>query len=147
MKILKSFLIGLVVAALPLQAWAQDTPASPSAPASPVASASPAPTETASPAPSAEPTAASSASPDPAASGSPADPTASTTPASPEPDSTTPAEDTMKIMEIDVIGTEYKDAVLLSMFTKPGDDVSAEQVRADLRRVYGLGYFMDVTAT
>ncbi|PIQ24208.1 hypothetical protein COW36_10325 [bacterium (Candidatus Blackallbacteria) CG17_big_fil_post_rev_8_21_14_2_50_48_46] len=55
--------------------------------------------------------------------------------------------DTMKIVEVTVEGTDYKDAVLLSMFTKPGDEVSAEQIRNDLRRVYGLGYFLDVTAT
>lgn len=55
--------------------------------------------------------------------------------------------ETMKIVEITVEGTSYKDSVLLSMFTKPGDEVSAEQIRNDLRRIYGLGYFLDVTAT
>ncbi|HEY9844191.1 MAG TPA: BamA/TamA family outer membrane protein, partial [Candidatus Obscuribacterales bacterium] len=43
-------------------------------------------------------------------------------------------------------GTEFKDAVSLSMYTKPGDEVTTEQVRNDLRRIYGLGYFLDVTA-
>lgn len=49
-------------------------------------------------------------------------------------------------MEVKIEGTEFTDAVSLSMFTKPGDEVTAEQVRNDLRRIYGLGYFLDVTA-
>jgi outer membrane protein insertion porin family len=76
-------------------------------------------------------------------------PTDSLAPTSENPtsDVLTPAADTMRIVDIEIVGTEFKDAVMLSMFTKPGDDVSAEQIRNDLRRIYGLGYFLDVNAT
>jgi len=76
-------------------------------------------------------------------------PTESPAPTSEAPasDVLTPAADTMRIVDIEIVGTEFKDAVMLSMFTKPGDDVSAEQIRNDLRRIYGLGYFLDVNAT
>ncbi len=57
-----------------------------------------------------------------------------------------PASRTFKVVEVEIEGTEFKDAVSLSMYTKPGDEVSTEQVRSDLRRIYGLGYFLDVTA-
>jgi outer membrane protein insertion porin family len=63
------------------------------------------------------------------------------------PDESQIPTESMKIVEITVEGTDYKDAVLLSMFTKPGDEVSPEQIRNDLRRIYGLGYFLDVTAS
>lgn len=53
----------------------------------------------------------------------------------------------MKIIDIKVIGTTHTDAVLLSMFTKPGDEVSPSQIRDDLKRIYSLGYFLDVSAT
>lgn len=57
-----------------------------------------------------------------------------------------PAINTFKVVEVAVEGTEFKDAVSLSMYTKPGDEVTKEQVRNDLRRIFGLGYFLDVTA-
>jgi len=58
----------------------------------------------------------------------------------------TPAANRFKVLEVEVEGSSFKDAVLLSMYTKPGDEVTTEQVRNDLRRIYGLGYFLDVTA-
>lgn len=60
--------------------------------------------------------------------------------------SAAPAINTFKVVEVVVEGTDFKDAVSLSMYTKPGDEVTTEQVRSDLRRIYGLGYFLDVTA-
>lgn len=53
---------------------------------------------------------------------------------------------TFKVVEIQIEGTAYKDAVTLSLDTKPGDEVTTEQIRTDLRHVYSLGYFLDVTA-
>lgn len=77
--------------------------------------------------------------PAPAASVEPDEPVSSAAP-------TTPAINTFKVVEVAVEGTEFKDAVSLSMYTKPGDEATTEQVRSDLRRIYGLGYFLDVTA-
>lgn len=59
---------------------------------------------------------------------------------------TEPVINTFKVVEVEIQGTEFKDAVSLSMYTKPGDEATTEQVRSDLRRIYGLGYFLDVTA-
>ncbi|MGE3725791.1 MAG: BamA/TamA family outer membrane protein [Candidatus Sericytochromatia bacterium] len=138
MKDFRCFLpvfLALILAMPAVQAQESPTPAPTQVPVAPSPSpsslngaegsevAGPAPTESAQPTPA---------------------PDASASPAVEEP---AVQADTMKIVEIDVVGTAYKDAVLLSMFTKPGDDVSAEQIRNDLRRIYGLGYFLDVTAT
>ncbi|MBF2053882.1 MAG: BamA/TamA family outer membrane protein [Candidatus Sericytochromatia bacterium] len=57
-----------------------------------------------------------------------------------------PATNRFKVVDIEVEGSSFRDAVLLSMYIKPGDEVTLEQVRNDLRRIYGLGYFLDVTA-
>ncbi|MGV3523826.1 MAG: BamA/TamA family outer membrane protein [Candidatus Sericytochromatia bacterium] len=99
------------------------------------------------------------ASPEPAvtppAETEPVEPTPSTPPASPPaPENTAPedapiadpAQVQFKVVEVAIEGTDYKDAVSLAMYTKPGDEVTTEQVRNDLRRIYGLGYFLDVTA-
>ncbi len=50
------------------------------------------------------------------------------------------------ITEIIVTGTEKKESVLISMFLKPGETATPSQIREDLQRVYGLGYFLDVQA-
>ena len=52
----------------------------------------------------------------------------------------------MKIVEVEIQGTEYKDSIDLSMYIKAGDEVTPEDIRKDLRRIYSLGYFLDVTA-
>ncbi len=59
---------------------------------------------------------------------------------------TTPQDNTFKVVEVEIQGTDFKDAVSLSMYTKAGDKSTTEQIRNDLRRIYGLGYFLDVTA-
>lgn len=101
------------------------------------------------PAPEASETPASSASPEPeesTPSDSPAD-SESTEAGEAETDTdNTPAANRFKVIDIDVEGSSFRDAVLLSMYIKPGDEVTLEQVRNDLRRIYGLGYFLDVTA-
>lgn len=121
-------------------AWSQDAADAPSI-VQPEASASPEaspPAET-SPAPAASPEASPSAEASPAsAEESPAEEGAA--------EAEDPAANRFKIMEIVIEGTEYKESVALAMSTKPGDEVTTEQVRSDLRRIYGLGYFLDATA-
>ncbi|PKL80429.1 MAG: hypothetical protein CVV27_00405 [Candidatus Melainabacteria bacterium HGW-Melainabacteria-1] len=142
---------------IPAQAFAQTTPETEPVPAeSPEAEpgqASPEPSPENSPEPSPE------SSPAPDATAMPASPEASplesgppaaegaVTPSEGEaaPETELPVTE-FKVMEVVIEGTEFKDAVSLSMYTKPGDDVTTEQIRNDLRRIYGLGYFLDVTA-
>jgi outer membrane protein insertion porin family len=50
------------------------------------------------------------------------------------------------VSKIAITGNKYieKDAILLSIFTKPGDVFSPEQLQEDLKRIYQMGYFEDV---
>ncbi|RZK64578.1 MAG: hypothetical protein EOO85_29545, partial [Pedobacter sp.] len=56
------------------------------------------------------------------------------------------ASEKIKITEIVVSGTDKKESVLISMFLKPGETATPSQIREDLQRIYGLGYFLDVQA-
>lgn len=122
---------------------APQTSPSPTASATaPVASPSPAASASA-PTPSPSPT---TSAPAPETSATPA-PETSASSILDNPDNPELQSDTFKIMDVEVVGTEYKDAVQLAMFTKPGDEVDSLQLRDDIRRIYGLGYFMEVSAT
>lgn len=52
----------------------------------------------------------------------------------------------IKITEVVITGTERKESVLIAMFLKAGEIATPTQIREDLQRIYGLGYFMDVQA-
>lgn len=52
----------------------------------------------------------------------------------------------IKITEIIINGTDKKESVLIAMFLKAGETATPSQIREDLQRIYGLGYFMDVQA-
>jgi outer membrane protein insertion porin family len=49
-----------------------------------------------------------------------------------------------RILRIEVIGTAYQDAVTLALLTRPGDEVSREQLEADRNRIHTLGWFSEV---
>lgn len=66
-------------------------------------------------------------------------------PTNPQPTEENPAEK-IKITDIVINGTARKESVLIAMFLKPGDTATPAQIREDLQRIYGLGYFMDVQA-
>ena len=51
-----------------------------------------------------------------------------------------------KITDIAITGTDRKDSILMAMYIKVGDTVTPSQIKDDLRRVYGLGYFIDINA-
>lgn len=56
-------------------------------------------------------------------------------------------DEKIKITDIIVEGTETRqDSTLIAMFIKVGDVVSGSQIKEDLQRILGLGYFLDVTA-
>jgi outer membrane protein assembly factor BamA len=152
MKILTHSLMSLLLLAPVAPVAAQEGPSPTPAAATDEGTSTPAPTASpetpaveASSSPSAEETSPAT-TPNPGGDALPVEPPTAT-PEAPASDVLTPAVDTMRIVDIEIVGTEFKDAVMLSMFTKPGDDVSAEQIRNDLRRIYGLGYFLDVNAT
>ncbi len=52
----------------------------------------------------------------------------------------------IKITDIVVQGTEKKESVAIAMFLKVGSTATPSQIREDLQRIYGLGYFIDVQA-
>ena len=62
----------------------------------------------------------------------------------------TPADEAnsekITITDIVITGTDKKESVLISMFLKPGETATPSQIREDLQRIYGLGYFLDVQA-
>ena len=51
----------------------------------------------------------------------------------------------IKIRQITVVGTEYVDAVKLSLRTRVGDEVTPEAIKEEQQRIAALGYFSDVT--
>jgi outer membrane protein insertion porin family len=53
------------------------------------------------------------------------------------------------VTKIIITGNKYieQDAIMLSILTKPGDMYSPEQLQEDLKRIYKLGYFEDVTVS
>ena len=53
------------------------------------------------------------------------------------------------VTKITITGNKYieQDAIMLSILTKPGDMYSPEQLQEDLKRIYKLGYFEDVTVS
>jgi outer membrane protein insertion porin family len=51
----------------------------------------------------------------------------------------------IKIRQITVVGTEYVDAVKLSLRTRVGDEITPEIVKEEQQRIVDLGYFSDVT--
>jgi outer membrane protein insertion porin family len=53
----------------------------------------------------------------------------------------------IKITDIGIEGTDKKESVEIAMFIKPGDTVTPSQIKEDLQRIFGLGYFADVQAT
>ncbi|MFN4151944.1 MAG: POTRA domain-containing protein, partial [Candidatus Sericytochromatia bacterium] len=53
----------------------------------------------------------------------------------------------IKVTDIVINGTERKESALIAMFIKKGDSVTPNQIREDLQRIFGLGYFADVQAT
>ncbi len=53
----------------------------------------------------------------------------------------------IKITDVSVQGTERKESVAIAMFLKAGDTVTSSQIREDLQRIFGLGYFADVQAS
>ncbi|GIW23201.1 MAG: hypothetical protein KatS3mg068_2208 [Candidatus Sericytochromatia bacterium] len=53
----------------------------------------------------------------------------------------------VKITDISVIGSDRKEIIILAMFIKIGDTVTPNQIKEDLQRIFGLGYFSDVKAT
>jgi outer membrane protein insertion porin family len=53
----------------------------------------------------------------------------------------------IKITDIAFEGTDKKESVAIAMFIKPGDTVTPSQIKEDLQRIFGLGYFADVQAT
>jgi len=54
----------------------------------------------------------------------------------------------VKITDIEIRGTERKESVAIAMFLRVGDTVTPSQIREDLQRIFGLGYFtQNVNAT
>jgi len=54
----------------------------------------------------------------------------------------------IKITDIEIRGTERKESVSIAMFIRVGDVVTPSQIREDLQRIFGLGYFtQNVNAT
>ncbi|MCS7317952.1 MAG: hypothetical protein NZZ41_06585 [Candidatus Dojkabacteria bacterium] len=53
----------------------------------------------------------------------------------------------VKITDIAVVGSDRKEIVMLAMFIKIGDTVTPNQIKEDLQRIFGLGYFADVKGT
>lgn len=50
-----------------------------------------------------------------------------------------------RIQRITVIGTQYTDSVKLIMQTRPGDEITPEDLDKERKRILGLGFFADVT--
>jgi len=53
----------------------------------------------------------------------------------------------VKVTDIAVVGSDRKEIIMLAMFIKIGDTVTPSQIKEDLQRIFGLGYFADVRAT
>lgn len=54
----------------------------------------------------------------------------------------------IKVTDIVVNGSERKESVLISILMRKGDYITSSQLKEELQRVYGLGYFKeDLTAT
>lgn len=53
----------------------------------------------------------------------------------------------IKVTDIVINGTDRKESALIAMFIKKGDSVTSNQIREDLQRIFGLGYFTDVQAS
>lgn len=51
----------------------------------------------------------------------------------------------VRIRQITIIGTQYEDAVRLSLRTRVGDEVTPTQIKQEQQRILALGYFSDVT--
>ncbi len=102
-----------------------------------IAQAPPSPTPPTPPAPSPEPP------PEPAPPTSPP-PATPTPPPAPAPPATPP----QRVVAIEVRGNERvpTDQVIAVIQTKVGEDVSDEKLRADVRAILDLGFFVDVTA-
>ena len=53
------------------------------------------------------------------------------------------------VTKIIISGNKYieQDAIMMTLLTKPGDMFSPEQLQEDLKRIYKMGYFEDVTVS